>query len=116
MRRLRLRIPTVLRRVRPRRRPATCSTGIGTTSGAADTLGADGAASGGAVVSVALGGGTAVAVGPATGATIVGAFGTRRSNADGSYSYVQARGVAFPTPRLYLHDRGRRMATCQPPR
>ena len=67
-------------------------TGIGTTSGAADTLGADGAASGGAVVSVALGGGTAVAVDPATGATIVGAFGTLTLNADGSYSYVRTGG------------------------
>ena len=67
--------------------------GSGTTSGAADTLGADGAASGGAVVSVALGGGTAVAVDPATGVTIVGAFGTLTLLADGSYSYVPTIGT-----------------------
>ena len=59
----------------------------------AETLGADGAVSGGAVVSVALGGGTAVAVDPATGATIVGAFGTLTLLADGSYSYAPTIGT-----------------------
>ena len=44
------------------------------------------------MVSVALGGGTAVAVDPATGGTIVGAFGTLTLNADGSYSYVRTGG------------------------
>ena len=88
-------------------------TGIGTTSGAADTLGADGAASGGAVVSVALGGGTAVAVDPATGATIVGAFGTLTLNADGSYSYVR---TGAPATTSLPTRSGTRMATCQPPR
>ena len=45
------------------------------------------------MVSVALGGGTAVAVDPATGVTIVGAFGTLTLLADGSYSYVPTIGT-----------------------
>ena len=62
-------------------------TGVGTTSGAADVLGADGAAGGGAVVGVVLGtSGTPVSGG--VGAAIAGAFGTLTLNADGSYSYV----------------------------
>ena len=70
-----------------------CDYGRGHDVGAADTLGADGAASGGAVVSLALGGGTAVAVDPATGVTIVGAFGTLTLLADGSYGYVPTMGT-----------------------
>jgi VCBS repeat-containing protein len=62
-------------------------TGVGTTSGAADVLGADGAAGGGAVVGVVLGtSGNPVSGG--VGAAIAGAFGTLTLNADGSYSYV----------------------------
>jgi hypothetical protein len=62
-------------------------TGVGTTSGAADVLGADGAAAGGAVVGVVLGtSGNPVSGG--VGSAIAGAFGTLTLNADGSYSYV----------------------------
>jgi VCBS repeat-containing protein len=64
-------------------------TGAGTTSGAADVLGADGASAGGAVVGVVLGpSGSPVSGG--VGAAITGAFGTLTLNADGSYSYVHA--------------------------
>jgi VCBS repeat-containing protein len=62
-------------------------TGVGTTSGATDVLGADGAAAGGAVVGVVLGtSGNPVSGG--VGAAIAGAFGALTLNADGSYSYV----------------------------
>jgi VCBS repeat-containing protein len=64
-------------------------TGVGTTSGATDVLGADGAAAGGAVVGVVLGtSGSPVSGG--VGAAITGAFGTLTLNADGSYNYVHA--------------------------
>ena len=62
-------------------------TGAGTTSGAADILGADGAAAGGAVVGVALGT-IATPVSGGVGLAIAGAFGTLTLNADGSYSYA----------------------------
>jgi VCBS repeat-containing protein len=65
--------------------------GFGTADGTAnaDIPGADGGLT---VVSVAAGGGTAVAVGLTAGATIAGAFGTLTLNSDGSYSYVHTTG------------------------
>ena len=45
------------------------------------------------MVSVGAGNGPAVAVDPATGATIVGAFGTLTLLADGSYSYAPTIGT-----------------------
>ena len=63
--------------------------GAGTTSGAADVQGADGALQ---VVSVAAGG-SAAAVNASTGATIAGAFGVLTLHANGSYSYARATGL-----------------------
>ncbi|HEY7231318.1 MAG TPA: VCBS domain-containing protein, partial [Pseudolabrys sp.] len=70
--------------------------GTGTTSGTAgtDVLGADGAASGGAVVQIASqNNGTSATVDTANGATLAGQFGTLTIDAQGHYTYVRDIGV-----------------------
>src|SRR5581483_3829859 len=65
-------------------------TGIGTTSGVADVMGADGAA----VAGVAAGDtGTDLINAGSVGTAIAGAFGTLTLGADGSYSYVRNAGT-----------------------
>ncbi|WP_338468488.1 DUF5801 repeats-in-toxin domain-containing protein [Novosphingobium sp. ZN18A2] len=68
--------------------------GVGTTSGLVDVLGADGAAPGGAVTGVVAGSDTSAAVTGGIDTAIAGSYGTLTLHADGSYSYAStANGV-----------------------